>query len=129
MSPRKWSGQEGELDSYIPIQRGLESGPLCGLWFSLGLRPGYTGGLASLATTTPPVGSTRLPLSKEKEEGAGPGSFDFTLQRTLPGIDFPFPLARRPATFLLLLSRCCLETRLSVNVLIDVDWVLILLSC
>lgn len=32
-----------ELDSYIPIHRGLESGPLCGLWFSLGLSD--TGGL------------------------------------------------------------------------------------
>lgn len=32
-----------ELDSYISIHRGLESGPLCGLWFSLGLSD--TGGL------------------------------------------------------------------------------------
>ena len=65
-------GEEGELDSYIPIQRGLESGPLCGLWFSLGLSDQATHRRVGIpcnddADSGIDQAST---LSKEKEEGS-----------------------------------------------------------
>lgn len=87
MSPRKWPGEE-RRESSIVIFRFSEVSKVdrCAGYGFLLVSPTklHTGGLASLATTTPTVGSTRLPLFPRRKRRvlARPGSFDFTLQRT-----------------------------------------------